>query len=118
MRADLQRYYGIDLDHAMGGEHTPHHIAELVRFLPKESALVASVDDDSGWNLESTLTAMLLNSLNLLIWGMSDKNRRGAKPEQVLPPSMKKKHSTSLEAQVLTIAELMRSLALERMGNG
>lgn len=113
----MQRFYGIDLDHAMRGEHTPHHIAELVRFLPKESALVSSVDDDKGWNLESTLTAMLLNSLNLFIWGMSDKNRRGAKPEKVLPPSMKNKKK-AIDAQAMTIGELMRVLSLERVNNG
>lgn len=108
----MQRFYGIDLDHAIQGEHTPHHIAELVRFLPKESALVSSVDEDRGWNLESTLTAMLLNSFNLFIWGMSDKKRCGMKPESVLPPSMKKKKT--LTAQAMTIDELKRVLALER----
>lgn len=110
----MQRFYGIDLDHAYRGEHTPNHIAELVRFLPKESALVASVDQDSGWNLESILTAMLLNSLNLFIWGMSDKNNRGAKPESILPPSMKKQKQKKIAAQAMRIDELKRILALER----
>ena len=98
----------------MRGEHTPHHIAELVRFLPSDSALRASVDIDKGWNLESKLTAMLLNSLNLLIWGMSDKNKRGAQPEKVLPPSMKKKHDKTLAAQTMTVKQLTAILALER----
>ena len=28
LRADLQQYYGIDLDHAIAGEHTAEHVEE------------------------------------------------------------------------------------------
>lgn len=113
MRSDLQRFYGIDIDHAMRGEHTPHHIAELVRFVPHDGALGASVDEDASWTMDRTLLAMILNSLNLMMWGMSDKRKRGAKPELVLPSRMKKKNRT-IAAQVYTVDELKNLLARER----
>lgn len=97
----------------MSGEHTPNHIAELVRFIPHDSALGASVDEDAAWDMDRTLLAMILNSLNLLIWGMSDKNKRGAKPEQILPKHLKRK-SRKLDAQVMSIDELKAALSLER----
>lgn len=97
----------------MSGEHTPHHIAELVRYVPQDSALRETGNEDAGWNLDRTLLAMILNSLNLLMWGMSDKNKRGAQPEAILPPSMKHK-SRRLDAQVMRIDELMEILSRER----
>lgn len=97
----------------MRGEHTPHHIAELVRFLPQDSALYATVDEDAAWDMDRTLLAMIYNSLNLLMWGMSDKNKRGAKPEMILPKRMKRK-SRTIDAQVMPISQLMEILARER----
>ena len=113
MRADLQHYYGINLDNVEECNHSPHHIAELVRFLPQESCVGRAYDEDAAWNYERTLLAAILNSLNLLIWGMSDKSKRGAKPEQVGPSYMRFKKRT-LDAQVMPISELMEKLQLER----
>ena len=114
MRSDLQRFYGIDIDHAMRGEHTPHHIAELVKFVPHDSALGAVYDEDSVWTMDRTLLAFIYNSLNLMMWGMSDKRKRGAKPEQILPKRMKQ-HKRSIDAQAMTIEELMNVLARDRI---
>lgn len=109
----MQRFYGIDLDHAMRGEHTPNHIAELVRFVPQDSALVRAIDDDAMWTLDRSLLAALLNSLNLMIWGMSDKSKRGAKPEMVGSSRMRN-NGRALDAQAMPIDELMAVLSLER----
>ena len=113
LRADLQRYYGIDLDHAMGGEHTPYHIAELVRFLPHDGSIGRAYDEDAAWSLDRTLVAMLVNSLNALIWGMGDKSKRGPQPDRVGPSYMRFKKRT-LEAQAMPIEQLMEILSRER----
>ena len=84
-----------------------------MRFLPQDSALYATVDEDAAWDMDRTLLAMIYNSLNLLMWGMSDKNKRGAKPEMILPKRMKRK-SRTIDAQVMPISQLMEILARER----
>ena len=113
LRADLQRYYGINLDNAMGGEHSAAHIAALVQFMPHDSSVSKAYDDDAVWTVDRVLMATLINSLHLLMWGMSDKAKRGAKPEPVGPSWMRTRTRT-LDAQVMPISELLEKLSLER----
>ncbi len=107
MRADLQRYYGIDLDEAMGGGHSAAHIAALVAYLPSDCAIRREIDDDAAWTLRDILLASILNSLNMLIYGMGDKRKRGKRPPLVGPSYMVKK---KLPARVLTVDELLAEL--------
>lgn len=113
LRADLQRYYGIDLDHAMAGEHSAGHVAALVAFLPSDANLRRAADGDAAWTLEATLMASILNSLNLLIWAMSDQRKRGPKPQLVGPSYMSATKST-VPARTMTIDELMEELGKPR----
>ena len=106
-------YYGINLDAAFRGEHEPSHIAELVRFLPQDSSLGRAYSDDAVWTLDRTLLALLYNSLNMLMWGMSDKSKRGAQPTRIGPSYIRLKKRT-LEAQAMPIDELMAKLSMER----
>lgn len=107
LRADLQRYYGIDLDAAMRGEHSAAHIAALVAYLPSDCALRREYDKDAAWTLRDVLLASILNSLNMLIYGMGDKRKRGRKPQLVGPDYMTKK---KLPARAMSVDELMREL--------
>ena len=107
LRADLQRYYGIDLDAAMRGGHSAAHIAALVKYLPSDCALRREHDKDAAWTLRDVLLASILNSLNMLIYGMGDKRHRGRKPQLVGPDYMTKK---KLPARVMSVDELMREL--------
>ena len=113
LRADLQRYYGIDLDAAMNGAHTPHHLACLVEHLPPESSLHVAYNQDAVWTLTDTLLATLVNSLNLFIWSMGNKNKRGPRPQLIGPSYMRNKTRT-LEAQAMPIDELMEKLNAPR----
>ena len=116
LRADLQRVYHIDLDHAMGGEHTAGHVAALVSCLPSDSSLAATVDDDARWTVEACVLADVRNLLAGLIWGMGDKRRRGSPPKPIGPSWMTKGNDRTLEARVLSIEELMRELGKPRKG--
>ena len=111
LRADLQQYYGIDLDHAMMGAHTAHHVACLVMQLPPDARIRIASHEDSVWTLNDVLTASLLNSLNGLIYGMSDRRKRGKKPELIGPSWMRdQSHWRSLPARTMPISELMEIL--------
>ena len=113
LRADLQQYYGIDLDRARSGEHTATHIAALVANLPREARIVAIGNKDAVWGLRETLFAILINNFNLFVWGMADKKKRGAKPE-LIGPEYLIKPKKKLAARVLPIDELMKILSMPR----
>lgn len=111
LRADLQQHYGIDLDGAMCGRHTAPHVAALVVQLPQDARLRVAEDADSTWTLDACLTAMLVNALHMLMYGMADRKRRGSPPEAVGPSWMRgRRNSSTLEARVLSVDELMEIL--------
>lgn len=114
LRADLQRYYGIDIDHAMKGEHSAEHIAALVSCLPSDAALCIAVKPDAAWTREAVILAELRNMFASYIYGMSDKRKRGNPPKPIGPSWMIKKAMRSLEARLLTIDELMAELQKPR----
>lgn len=95
----------------MMGGHTAAHVAALVRYLPSDCALRREMDEDAAWTLRDILLASILNSLNMLIYGMGDKKHRGRKPSLVGPSYMTKK---KLPSRVMTVDELMRELSKPR----
>lgn len=107
LRADLQRYYGIDLDAAMRGAHSAAHIAALVAYLPSDCNLRRLNDKDAAWTLRDILLASILNSLNMLIYGLSGKKGRGKKPQMVGPSYITK---NKLPARSMTVEELLAEL--------
>lgn len=113
LRADLQQYFGIDLDRAMGGEHSAEHLAMLVTPLPREARLVHSVDKDSKWSLGDVLMAVLINNFRMFVYGMSDPKKRGAKPE-LIGPSWMTENKRTLPARVLPIDKLLEELKKPR----
>ena len=110
LRADLQKTYSIDLDHAMTGEHTAAHIGALVSCLPSDSSMFRAESDDAAWTLETTLLAILHNDIAGLIWGMGDARKRGPKPKPIGPSWMTKPRMRTLESRVMTVDELMEEL--------
>lgn len=114
LRADLQQYYGIDLDAAMEGAHTAYHIAALLQGMPKDSRVNRAYNPDAAWTLEATLMAAILNNLRGFIWGMSDKRKRGKMPDMVGPSYMAEKNKVTLPARVLPIEKLLEELEKPR----
>lgn len=114
LRADLQRVYGIDLDHAMAGAHSAGHVAALTANLPSDSCIFKARSGDAVWGLEDVLLASLLNSLNALVYGMSDPKRRGTPPPLVGPSYIAKARTRSIDARAMTADELMAILAKPR----
>lgn len=109
LRADLQQHFGIDLDRAMGGEHSATHIAQLVTQLPQDARLVHSVNNDAQWKLTDVLLAVLVNNFRMFVYGMSDPKRRGQKPE-LIGPSYITEQKKTLPARVLPIKQLLEEL--------
>lgn len=110
LRADLQQYYGIDLDEAIGGKHTARHIAVLVAQLPLDSRLSKSANKDNNWSLSDVLMAVLINNFRMFVYGMSDPKRRGQKPEPIGPSWLTNQAKRTLPARVLPINQLIDEL--------
>lgn len=117
LRADLQQYFGIDLDKAIGGEHSANHIAQLVANLPQKARLVCLVNNDARWTLSDVLLAALVNKFNQFLWGISDPKKRGSAPEPIGPSYMTEKAKRSLPSRVLPISELLEELNKPRRRN-
>ena len=117
LRADLQQHFGIDLDRAMGGEHSASHIAQLVTQLPQSARLVHLVNPDAKWALGDVLMAVLINNFRMFVYGMSDPKKRGAKPE-LIGPSWMTENKRTLPARVLPIDQLLEELNRPRRSNG
>ena len=114
LRADLQQFYGIDLDHAMEGRHTVRHVAALVAQMPQESRLAKAFNDDAVWSMTDVLLAVLVNRFNGFVWGMSDKRHRGPRPELIGPSWMTQGAKKSLPARALPIDKLIAELSKPR----
>jgi len=115
LRADLQRYYNIDLDHAIAGQHRPLHVAALVKHLPSDAHIYRADNPDAAWTLEAIMLADLRNMLAAYFWSMADKRKRGSRPKRIGPSWMRDKART-LEASVMTIDELKTALSKPRKG--
>lgn len=114
----MQHFYGIDLDRAMSGEHSAGHVAALAYNLPNGSILKGAIDPDAGWSRTDILTAMLVNDLNAILYGLADRKSRGPEPTKVGPSWMTKgdKRTRKMEARVMSVEKLMEKLNQPRRG--
>lgn len=105
--------YGICLDAAMEGAYPAPFVAALCEQLPASCRWRVSYDRDAWWDGDRMLMASVLNTLTALVWGMSDKRRRGPRPRPV-GPSWALRTGRKVPAIVMTKDELMRELAKAR----
>lgn len=114
-RADLQQFYGIDLDHAKRGDHTPLHIAALMEKLPPKSRVLYEINHDSYWELNDILAATMINHFRMFMWSMG--GGKGAKPDNIGASFMKRESpARKLDAMVMPIDELIAELSKPRKG--
>ena len=115
MRADLQQYYGINLDDALGGACSIVHLAALVENLPQTARIFAESHEDEVWTLEAILLADVRNHLAMILWAIGG-GKNKPKPTMIGPSWMRKDNTRKLDAQVMTVEELMTELAKPRGG--
>ena len=114
LRADLQQYYGIDLDRAEAGEHAALHVAALTVQLPQNARVRVAADKDNMWTLPEVVGVTLLNAFNHFMWAMGDPKKRGAEPQLLGPQWMRDAGRRSLPARVLPVGELIEELSKPR----
>lgn len=62
------------------------------------------------------LMAHLINDLEALIYGLSDKKRRGKRPKPIGPSYLQQDNTKKLAAMPMSRAALMRELSKPRRG--
>ena len=87
LRADLQRFYGLDIDR-MGCDYSVAHAAACAAHMPRDSACVRAVSPEAAWSDETYLLAAIEYDLRVLAWQNSKdgaKNRN--KPKRMQTPA-------------------------------
>lgn len=107
LRADLQQFYDIDLDHAAAGGHSARHVAALFLYLPRESRLRRIYDESATWSVEAVLQAMTFNAL-CAVFGGEDAPR-------IDPPGIKLDDGRTVSGLELDPSELMEILQRPRI---
>ena len=82
LRADLQQYYGLNID-GMGRDFSTLHAAALVAQMPEGSRTARAHDPDAAWTLDRLLAAVVANNTNWLVWSKTkdgQRNRNRPKP--------------------------------------
>ena len=114
LAADLMECYGVCLDAAMGGAYSAPFVAALAAQLPQDCRWRIAYDRDIWWTGDRLLQANLINTLNGLVWGMSDPKSRGPRPKLVGPSWADAKRERGLPAQTMSRDALMAELSRPR----
>ena len=87
LRADFQRFYGLNLD-GMGVDYSTLHAALLAACLPRESATVRAERPEATWGDDTYLLAAIEYDLRVLAWQNSRDGAKGKnRPKPVQTPA-------------------------------
>lgn len=106
------------LDGAMGGAYPAPFVAALAEQLPQDCRWRRAYDKDAWWTGDRILAANLVNSLNALIYGLSDKKKRGSKPKPIGPSWAMRQGGRGLPATVMGRDVLIERLSRPRKTEG
>ena len=87
LRADFQRFYGLNLD-GLGAEYTYRHAADLAAHLPQESACVRAQNPEFEWTDTQYLLRSIEFSLRVIVWQNTKDGQKGRrKPKPIDTPA-------------------------------
>lgn len=93
LRADFQRYYGLNLDD-MGKTYTVAHAAALARNLPAGSAVHRALNPALEWADSDYLLMQIEYDIRLLAWSLAGgKKSRSPKPKPIETPTERAKRA-------------------------
>lgn len=85
LRADMQRFYNLDLDE-VGHSIRVMRAADLAANLPDEACVWGRADPRAGWGTDRQLLANIADSVSFLAWTKTgDAARRGARWKGAIP---------------------------------
>lgn len=111
LRADFQRFYGLNLDD-MGRTYGVLHAADLAVHLPAESAVKREMS--GGWSRSEHLLAELVDGFALYMWAKAG-GKAGRKPKPIPRPGVSDGSNARMkDALLLPVDEVRRRLAMPR----
>lgn len=107
LRADFQRFYGLNLDD-MGDAYSFRHAAALCANLPDDSAVFRAEGD--GWTGTQQLLASIGRGIDVIWWQRTEDGQRqnAAPPDRYAPP---REIERRLRATAVTVDERKRAVA-------
>lgn len=113
LRADMQRYYGLDLDQ-VGHAIRVRRAADLAANLPEQACVWSVIDERAAWDGDRWLLAQIADSLDFLAWAQTPAaQKHGAKWDHRIPRPGDHKPARDT-AQGMTRDQLDRLLAMPR----
>lgn len=108
LRADFQRFYGLNLDD-IGTAYSYLHAADLTACLPRESSTVRAESPALEWTDSEYLLWSIEYSLRILRWQNTKDGQKGSnKPKPIPTPAEVAKVREKVEATDLShIAEVL-----------
>ena len=107
LRADFQRYYGLNLD-GMGSDYSVAHAADLAACLPRDSATMRAHDPLNEWTIEAQLLALIEFWAHDWIWAHTKDGKAGRNPPKLRVPTEKK---IGGDQERMTVNEMMDFMA-------
>lgn len=104
LRADFQRFYGLNLD-GMGADYTVEHAAALAACLPRESATMREKRPELEWGETEYLLALIEYDIRCMSW-----DGKGSRPKPMDTPAdaMKtRKARPASRAELRHLADLL-----------
>lgn len=112
LRADMQRFYGLDLDQ-LGDGLRVRRAADLAANLPQDAAIWRRLDPRLEWDTSTMLLAQAVDSLDFLAWTRTrDSQRKGARWRGRLPRPWDTRNTA--KTQGMTLDETDRFLSMPR----
>lgn len=108
LRADLQRFYGLDLDE-LGHSIRCRRMADLAANLPQEACIWQAIDSRAEWTDREYLLATIADNTGFLAWCNSkDSEKRNAKWRGRVPrPGERQPQTDSTSMDVDRLAAML-----------
>lgn len=108
LRADFQRFYGLNLD-GMGVEYTHAHAAALCACLPPDSAVTRAQNPAALWSDATYLLSAIEYDLRVLAWQNTKDGSKGIRPPRRMqtPADVARVARKMERTDVASVAEIL-----------
>ena len=103
LRADFQRYYGLNLD-GMGTDYTVLHAADLAACLPRDSCCGVAENPINEWTIDRQLLALIEFYSHAWLWAHTKDAKRKKNVPQLRIPQPEQEYTGNAER--MTVDEM------------
>ena len=103
LRADLQRYFGINFDDLEKGSISLYQVASCAAYLPPDGAVACEYNSGTiVWGKDTQIMADMANSLRWLCWSKTKDGQKGRnRPDIIKPPEPKSEQPLAMDKDLM-----------------